>query len=166
MVSHLQKVFPSDNEQQIKLLTHAYSRHFLKQALHRAYDCRKAYYLYTQQGPECDVNCSDVVLFWRIQQVIKVTANALRQQVINREARRLDKEIKEVLDEYGEDDEKKQQLLTGKRVTLAEELSMLNPIKLIISNPSDHLLFVFFSVRVRHIQEKLEEFINALNQEK
>lgn len=64
-----------------------------------------------------------MVLFWRIQQVIKVTANALRQQVINREARRLDKEIKEVLDEYGEDDEKKQQLLTGKRVTLAEELS-------------------------------------------
>lgn len=63
------------------------------------------------------------MLFWRIQQVIKVTANALRQQVINREARRLDKEIKEVLDEYGEDDEKKQQLLTGKRVTLAEELS-------------------------------------------
>ena len=69
------------------------------------------------------MNCSDVVLFWRIQQVIKVTANALRQQVINREARRLDKEIKEVLDEYGEDDEKKLQLLTGKRVQLAEELS-------------------------------------------
>nr|XP_019527070.2 dynamin-like 120 kDa protein, mitochondrial isoform X1 [Aedes albopictus] len=120
-----------------------YRRHFLKQALNRAYDCRKAYYLYTQQGSDCEINCSDVVLFWRIQQVIKVTANALRQQVINREARRLDKEIKEVLDEYGEDDEKKQQLLTGKRVTLAEEL-----------------------IRVRHIQEKLEEFINALNQEK
>ncbi|XP_055627530.1 dynamin-like 120 kDa protein, mitochondrial isoform X2 [Toxorhynchites rutilus septentrionalis] len=120
-----------------------YRRHFLQQALHRAYDCRKAYFLYAQQGAECHVNCSDVVLFWRIQQVIKVTANALRQQVINREARRLDKEIKEVLDEYGEDDEKKQQLLTGKRVTLAEEL-----------------------IRVRHIQEKLEEFINALNQEK
>lgn len=43
------------------------------------------------------INCSDVVLFWRIQQVIKVTANALRQQVVNREARRMDKEIKEVL---------------------------------------------------------------------
>ncbi|XP_065093904.1 dynamin-like 120 kDa protein, mitochondrial isoform X2 [Ochlerotatus camptorhynchus] len=120
-----------------------YRRHFLKQSLNRAYDCRKAYYLYTQQGTDCEINCSDVVLFWRIQQVIKVTANALRQQVINREARRLDKEIKEVLDEYSEDDEKKLQLLTGKRVTLAEEL-----------------------IRVRHIQEKLEEFINALNQEK
>lgn len=71
------------------------------------------------------INCSDVVLFWRIQQVIKVTANALRQQVINREARRLDKEIKEVLDEFSEDEEKKSALLTGKRVTLAEELSKL-----------------------------------------
>lgn len=55
--------------------------------------------------------------------MIRVTANALRQQVINREARRLDREIKEVLDEFSEDDEKKAHLLTGKRVTLAEELS-------------------------------------------
>lgn len=69
------------------------------------------------------MNCSDVVLFWRIQQVLKVTSNALRQQIINREAKRLDKEIKSVLDELSDDDEKKVQLLTGKRVALAEELS-------------------------------------------
>lgn len=55
--------------------------------------------------------------------MIKVTANALRQQVVNREARRVDKEIKEVLDEFSDDEEKKVQLLTGKRVILAEELS-------------------------------------------
>lgn len=63
---------------------------------------------------------------------------------MNREARRVDKEIKQVLgritnknvfklpkinsessltDEFGDDEEKKVQLLTGKRVTLAEELS-------------------------------------------
>jgi optic atrophy protein 1 len=90
--------------------------HFLKHALTRAYDLRKAYYLYTQQNENFEVilnefcfifkinnflilqiNCADVVLFWRIQQVIKVTANALRQQIVNREARRVDKEIKEVL---------------------------------------------------------------------
>lgn len=65
-----------------------------------------------------------MVLFWRLQQVIKVTSNALRQQVVNREARRLDKEIKEVLDEFGDDEDKKLTLLTGKRVVLAEELSM------------------------------------------
>ncbi|XP_032590340.1 dynamin-like 120 kDa protein, mitochondrial isoform X4 [Drosophila grimshawi] len=120
-----------------------YRKYFLQQALHRAKDCRKAYYLYTQQGTECEVSCNDVVLFWRIQQVIKVTGNALRQQVINREARRLDKEIKAVLDEFSDDEERKGYLLTGKRVQLAEEL-----------------------IKVRQIQEKLEEFINSLNQEK
>lgn len=52
-----------------------------------------------------------------------MTGNALRQQVINREARRLDKEIKAVLDEFSDDEEKKAHLLTGKRVQLAEELS-------------------------------------------
>lgn len=124
-----------------------YRRHFLKQAISRANDCRKGFYLYsTQQGSnnyDHIINCNDVVLFWRIQQVLKVTSNALRQQVVNREARRLDKEIKEVLDEFSDDEEKKVQLLIGKRVSLAEEL-----------------------IRVRQIQEKLEEFINALNLEK
>lgn len=69
------------------------------------------------------MECNDVVLFWRIQQMLKVTANALRQQIMNREARRLDKEIKEVLEDYSQDSEIKQMLLTGRRVTLAEELS-------------------------------------------
>ena len=40
-------------------------------------------------------------------------------------ARRLEKEIKEVLEEYGCDQEKKEQLLTGRRVLLAEELSKI-----------------------------------------
>lgn len=106
-----------------------YRRHFLHKALSRAYDCRKGFYLYSQQQQQGSnnydqiINCNDVVLFWRIQQVLKVTSNALRQQVINREARRLDKEIKEVLDEFSDDEDKKVQLLTGKRVLLAEELS-------------------------------------------
>ncbi|XP_018374150.1 PREDICTED: dynamin-like 120 kDa protein, mitochondrial isoform X3 [Trachymyrmex cornetzi] len=119
-----------------------YRRFFLQQSLARAYDCRKGYYLY-HTGHENEMECNDVVLFWRIQQMLKVTSNALRQQIMNREARRLDKEIKEVLEDYSQDNEIKEKLLTGRRVTLAEELK-----------------------RVRQIQEKLEEFIQALNKEK
>ncbi|RZC39241.1 dynamin-like 120 kDa protein, mitochondrial [Asbolus verrucosus] len=129
-----------DNEFIREVWFPVYRRHFLNQSLAKAYDCRKSFYLYHQQA---DVECSDIVLFHRIQQMMKVTANALRQQIINREARRLDKEIKEVLEDYSQDAEKKEALLTGRRVTLAEELK-----------------------RVRQIQEKLEEFIQALNKEK
>ena len=90
---------------------------------------------------ETDLDCGDVVLFWRIQQMLKVIANALRQQIMNREARRLEKEIKEVLEEMSGDEEMKIKLLTGRRVMLAEELK-----------------------KVRNIQEKLEAFIKALNE--
>lgn len=119
-----------------------YRTHFLQKAINRCYDCRRGYFMYSK-GIENDLDCNDVVLFWRIQQMLKVTANALRQQVMNREARRLEREIKEVLEDYSQDPEKKQKLLTGRRVLLAEELK-----------------------RVRQIQERLEEFIKALNTER
>lgn len=118
-----------------------YRHHFLIHSLAKALDCRKGFYMYSQMRESQD--CCDVVLFWRIQQMLKVTSNALRQQIMNREARRLDKEIKEVLEDYSQDQEKKLILLTGRRVTLAEELK-----------------------RVKQIQERLEEFIKALNTEK
>lgn len=75
--------------------------------------------------------------------MLQITSNALRQQVVNNEARRLERIIKEVLDEFGEDQDTLAKLLTGPRVQLAEELK-----------------------KVRQIQEKLEEFIQALNKEK
>lgn len=39
--------------------------------------------------------------------------------------RRLEKNVKEVLDDFGEDLEKKTQLITGRRVQLAEDLSKI-----------------------------------------
>ena len=95
--------------------------------------------------------------------MLKVTANALRQQVMNREARRLEREIKEVLEDYSQDPEKKQKLLTGRRVLLAEELSKFAHLKLFFSNSEFN---IFFTERVRQIQERLEEFIKALNTER
>ncbi|XP_062531577.1 dynamin-like 120 kDa protein, mitochondrial isoform X4 [Bombyx mori] len=119
-----------------------YLRKFLEQALTRARDCRKSFYLYSQQNG-AGKECCEVVLFWRIQQTLETTANALRQQIGNREAARLDRELREVLDEMAADADLKKQLLSGRRVELAEELK-----------------------RVRKVQEKLEEFIEALNKEK
>ena len=135
----------------------------MESALKNANECRRAFFIYQQQQREARggsgsggggkggaledadgvVQCDDIVLFWRISRMLTLTANALRQQIMNVEARRLEKEIKEVLEEIGEDHFKKKSLLIGKRVTLAEELKS-----------------------VRYIQEKLEAFIKALNEEK
>lgn len=75
--------------------------------------------------------------------MLAITANTLRQQLTNTEVRRLEKNVKEVLEDFGEDTEKKVHLITGRRVQLAEDLK-----------------------KVREIQEKLEAFIEALHKEK
>ena len=58
-----------------------YRRNFLRKALSRCYDCKRGFFVYNQGLESADLDCNDVVLFWRIQQMLKVTANALRQQV-------------------------------------------------------------------------------------
>lgn len=119
-----------------------YLKNFLQKAMSRAHDCKKSFYLYSQQNGT-GKECCEVVMFWRVQQTLHTTANALRQQLHNREADRLDRDLREVLDEMSTDHDLKKKLLSGRRVELAEELK-----------------------RVRQVQEKLEEFIEALNKEK
>ncbi|CAH2061717.1 unnamed protein product, partial [Iphiclides podalirius] len=119
-----------------------YLKNFLQSAQARARDCKKSFYLYSQQN-ETGKECCEVVMFWRVESTLRTTANALRQQIGNREAARLDRELREVLDEMAADPELKKKLLSGRRVELAEELK-----------------------RVRQVQEKLEEFIEALSKEK
>lgn len=86
------------------------------------------------------IDCRDVVLFSRILRMMDASSNSLRQQLVNDEIRRMEQQVKMVLNEISEDPLLLSVLLTGKRVQLAEDLK-----------------------RTRHIQEKLEEFIAALN---
>ncbi|XP_063264109.1 dynamin-like 120 kDa protein, mitochondrial isoform X4 [Prinia subflava] len=120
-----------------------YRRYFLKSALNHCNLCRRGFYYYQRHFVDSELECNDIVLFWRIQRMLAITANTLRQQLTNTEVRRLEKNVKEVLEDFAEDNEKKVTLLTGKRVQLAEDLK-----------------------KVREIQEKLEAFIEALHQEK
>ncbi|XP_041647278.1 dynamin-like 120 kDa protein, mitochondrial isoform X4 [Cheilinus undulatus] len=120
-----------------------YRRHFLQNALSHCNLCKRGFYYYQRHFVDSELECNDVVLFWRIQRMLVITANTLRQQLTNTEVRRLEKNVKEVLEDFGEDQEKKSQLITGRRVQLAEDLK-----------------------KVREIQEKLEAFIEALHKEK
>ncbi|XP_018586963.1 dynamin-like 120 kDa protein, mitochondrial isoform X1 [Scleropages formosus] len=117
--------------------------HFLQRALAHCSLCKRGFYYFQQNFEDTELDCNDVVLFWRIQRMLGITANTLRQQLTNTEVRRLEKNVKEVLEDFAEDSEKKDDLITGRRVQLAEELK-----------------------KVREIQEKLEAFIEALRQEK
>ncbi|XP_051778184.1 dynamin-like 120 kDa protein, mitochondrial isoform X1 [Erpetoichthys calabaricus] len=120
-----------------------FRRHFLKTALSHCNLCRRGFYYYQRHFVDAELECNDVVLFWRIQRMLGITANTLRQQLTNNEVRRLEKNVKEVLEDFADDNDKKVQLITGRRVQLAEDLK-----------------------KVREIQEKLEAFIEALHQEK
>ncbi|XP_072897269.1 dynamin-like GTPase OPA1, mitochondrial isoform X5 [Hemitrygon akajei] len=120
-----------------------YRRHFLKKSLNHCNLCRRGFHYYQRHFVDSELDCNNVILFWRIQRMLTITANTLRQQLTNTEVRRLEKNVKEVLEDFAEDADKKVHLLTGRRVQLAEDLK-----------------------RVREIQEKLEVFIEALLQEK
>ena len=72
------------------------------------------------------IKCDDVVFFYRIHHILQASSKALRQQITNIEAQRLNREVKDILDDFNQNPEKKAQLLTGKRVNLAEELSMFS----------------------------------------
>uniref|UniRef100_A0A674PDR1 Dynamin-like GTPase OPA1, mitochondrial n=1 Tax=Takifugu rubripes TaxID=31033 RepID=A0A674PDR1_TAKRU len=100
-----------------------YRRHFLQNALSHCNLCKRGFYYYQRHFVDSELECNDVVLFWRIQRMLVITANTLRQQLTNTEVRRLEKNVKEVLDDFGEDMERKTHLITGRRVQLAEDLT-------------------------------------------
>uniref|UniRef100_A0A3P9A3L3 Dynamin-like GTPase OPA1, mitochondrial n=1 Tax=Esox lucius TaxID=8010 RepID=A0A3P9A3L3_ESOLU len=119
-----------------------YRRHFLQKALQHCNLCRRGFYYYQRHFVDSELECNDVVLFWRIQRMLLITANTLRQQLTNTEVRRLEKNVKEVLEDFGEDTEKKAHLITGRRVQLAEDLS-----------ESHTLWLIFWSVLLENVSD-------------
>ncbi|KAL3110150.1 hypothetical protein niasHT_015753 [Heterodera trifolii] len=143
------RLLPGPNELSAEMIRQQwrliYRKHFLERMLQAGHDCQSFYQNYKLgvRSEDSDLDCQAVVFFYRINRMLDLSCNALRQQIVNTEQRRLEKEVKEVLNDWSADTDKKKQYLTGRQVELAEELT-----------------------HVRFIQEKLEEFIVQLHQEK
>lgn len=104
-----------------------YREFYLERLLQASHDCLNYYQSYKHDFTnESDIDCQAVVLFHRLKKMVDLSTNALRQQITNTEQRRLEKEVKDILDDWSQDQEIKKKLLTGRRVDLAEELSELN----------------------------------------
>eukprot|EP00053_Salpingoeca_punica_P018575 m.182669 g.182669 ORF g.182669 m.182669 type:complete len:956 (-) comp17462_c0_seq2:449-3316(-) len=88
------------------------------------------------------LGCSDVLLFWRVHNMLTATANMLRLETMDYK-RELEEEVRTYLNDIANDSEAKATLITGKKVSLAEDIEVL-----------------------RHIQSKLDTFVKMLRKEK
>ncbi|KAL3314328.1 Optic atrophy 1, isoform A [Cichlidogyrus casuarinus] len=112
-------------------------RSLLVKAKESAKDWRTGFYYYQQgfvpgspkqkkngSGEAFDLNdCRDIVFFSRIRNMILSTMQALRQQITNEELGRMELLMKHVLEEIEKNPSEMRQLISGKRVQLAEDLS-------------------------------------------
>lgn len=92
-------------------------------------------------SPANGLRCSDVLLFWRVHNMLSATGNMLRLEAMSYK-KDLEEEARDVLNNIAGDRAAKQRLIVGRRVTLAEEIEVL-----------------------RHIQAKLEQFVKLQRKE-
>lgn len=73
--------------------------------------------------------CNDIVLFWRFFRMIQLTANSLRQEIVNNEILHLEENIKEQIENFSSDELLKKRFIVGKEIDLAEEMRKVSLVK-------------------------------------
>lgn len=121
----------------------AYRSFFLENCRKICSACHEFFSFYKQGFTDQGLDCKEVEFFWRVNRILEGTASALRLQISSVEARRFERNLREVLEQVSEDEKFKCEHIVGRRVDLAERL-----------------------IKVRSIQQHLEEFISSLNDEK
>jgi optic atrophy protein 1 len=120
-----------------------HKQHFLSLAIVSAGQCRRKFGADPEgNNPPNGLKCNDVLLFWRIQKVLKSSGNILRLEAMDYK-KRVAETVRDVLDEMIEEEDAKYELIHGPRVTLAEEIEV-----------------------IRMMQTKLESFVAAVDDEK
>ncbi|KAF1742000.1 hypothetical protein MXB_2857, partial [Myxobolus squamalis] len=106
---------------------HIYLINFYKQAVEGIHDCRK--YHRSNDFSNHKLGCNDVLLFFKIHKLLQQTVITLRQQISTLEARRLENFVKDSLENYSVNEDKKKQILSGKQVELAIEIQNVHKAK-------------------------------------
>eukprot|EP01137_Pigoraptor_chileana_P033463 Opistho-2@24364 len=129
-----------DDEKIRTVNDHLYRESFLQKSRDAAVYCRSRYNGSAPDAPN-GLQCRDVVLFWRMNEMLGATGKTLRQQVMVHKGK-LEREVKGILDTISADLERKRELVGGRRVELAEQIEI-----------------------TRFISAKLEQFIQQLQRE-
>eukprot|EP00049_Salpingoeca_infusionum_P012940 m.240629 g.240629 ORF g.240629 m.240629 type:complete len:159 (+) comp15311_c0_seq27:2775-3251(+) len=119
-----------------------FKRTFLDSSLQSAGYCKTKF---GDPADRCDsmnsLGCSDVLLFWRLQNMLESTVRMLRLESMEYK-QELQEATRRVLQDIEETPERKQALISGPRVALAEEIEVL-----------------------RLLQNKMDQFMKQLKRE-
>ncbi|KAL7675255.1 hypothetical protein ACOME3_001518 [Neoechinorhynchus agilis] len=122
--------------------TFAYRQLLCTNVLDTCSSCWKFFFYYQKGFVEHGLDCRDVEVFWRLRTLLEITSRALRLQIFTIEARRLERIIKDTLEELSRNEVFKRKFIRGQSVELAEKIS-----------------------KVRSILHHLEDFSKALSKE-
>ncbi|KNC81260.1 hypothetical protein SARC_06406 [Sphaeroforma arctica JP610] len=99
-----------------------YTGEFLSRSVQSASYCKSKYSSNSRDAPN-GLKCKDVVMFWRVQEMLHVTAKTLRQQIMYHQAK-LEAEVKQHLDVLSESEASKKELISSERVELAQQIEV------------------------------------------